>query len=222
MFPFMMTVSLLGVIIDISRSSDYNEYIQKINADNLELETLKRILPKEKLNKLNRDKSKYRLPTKYLFNQLYQVDDQQQLNNLSEYIKTYRRLGRNFDILYESYKNNTLKEYLQEYNFNLSKEEYEILVNYIKEKGPSTISRKKIGCIVGIIYINLQKNKYKNDKSNTKEEIINYFKDRNAISLDTGIKVKELPKEILNNPNLLFMVKDKILKLEKGKYFLNK
>lgn len=144
MFPLMLLTSLLGVIIDIARYSDYNEYIQKLNADNLELETLKRILPKEreKLNKLNLDKSKSN--TKYKANFLYQVGDQQQLNDLSEYMKSYRTLGRILSKLYEAYQNNTLKELLREYGFNLNKEEYEILLNYIKEKGPSVVSNKKM------------------------------------------------------------------------------
>ena len=145
MFPLLMIVSLLGVIIDIARSSDYNEYIQKINADNLELETLKRILSKEKekLNKLNQNKTKHRLPAKYEFNKLYSIDDQQQLNNLNECIKNYRRLGKSLPILYEAYKKNTLNKLLQEYGFNLSKEEYGILVDYIKEKENILVPRKK-------------------------------------------------------------------------------
>lgn len=144
-FPFVGLISLLGVIIDIARNSDYNEHIKKISADNLELEILRKILSKEieKLNKLNQNKTKHRLSAKYEFNKLYSIDDQQQLNNLNECIKNYRRLGRSLPILYEAYKKNTLNKLLQEYGFNLSKEEYGILVDYIKEKENILVPRKK-------------------------------------------------------------------------------
>ncbi|MDO4283150.1 MAG: hypothetical protein Q4D02_05870 [Clostridia bacterium] len=77
-------------------------------------------------------------------------------------------------------------------------------------------------CIVGIIYMILIKNKYKNDTSSSKEDIIKYFKDNNITNLENGIKTKELPKEIAKNPYLLMMVQDKTLTFKKGKYYLNK
>ena len=63
--------------------------------------------------------------------------------------------------------------------------------------------------------------KYKNDNSTTKEEIINYFKEQQANSVESGIKTKDLPIEIAKNPYLLMMVKDKTLVFKKGKYYLN-
>lgn len=77
-------------------------------------------------------------------------------------------------------------------------------------------------CIVGIIYMILIKNKYKNDTSSSKEDIIKYFKDNNITNLENGIKTKELPKEIAKNPYLLMMVQDKTLTFKKGRYYLNK
>ncbi len=78
-------------------------------------------------------------------------------------------------------------------------------------------------CVVGIIYIILIKNKYQNDKASLlKENIIKYFQDNNITSLETGIKTKDLPKEIAKNPYLLMMVQDKTLIFKKGKYYLNK
>lgn len=76
-------------------------------------------------------------------------------------------------------------------------------------------------CIVGIIYIILLKNKYQNDTSFTKENIIKYFKDNNITSLERGIKPKDLPRKIIKNPYLLMMVQDKTLSFKKGKYYLN-
>ena len=78
-------------------------------------------------------------------------------------------------------------------------------------------------CIVGIIYIVILKNRYKNNKTSlSKENIIKYFQDNNITSLEKGIKAKDLPKEIVRNPYLLMMVQDKTLIFQKGKYYLNK
>jgi len=65
-------------------------------------------------------------------------------------------------------------------------------------------------------------NKYKNDTSSSKEDIIKYFEDNNATSLENGIKTKDLPESIAKNPYRLMMVKDKTLEFKKGKYYLNK
>ena len=78
-------------------------------------------------------------------------------------------------------------------------------------------------CVVGIIYIVILKNRYKNDKTSlSKENIIKYFQDNNITSLEKGIKTKDLPKEVVRNPYLLMMVQDKTLIFQKGKYYLNK
>lgn len=74
-------------------------------------------------------------------------------------------------------------------------------------------------CLFGIIYINRIKKNY--DDSSSREDIIKYFKDKNAISVEAGIKTKDLPKGIAKDPNLLMMIKDGTLKFEKFKYFLN-
>lgn len=77
-------------------------------------------------------------------------------------------------------------------------------------------------CLAGIIYMIRMNNKYKNDTSSTKEDIIKYFEDNKAINLENGIKTKDLPTSIAKNPYRLMMVKDKTLIFEKGKYYLNK
>ena len=78
-------------------------------------------------------------------------------------------------------------------------------------------------CIVGIIYLILLNSKYKKDKTSiSKENIIKYFQDNNITSLENGIKVKDLPKEIARSNYLLMMVQDKTLIFKKGKYYLNK
>lgn len=77
-------------------------------------------------------------------------------------------------------------------------------------------------CVVGIIYVILIKNKYKNDISSSKEDIIKYFKDNNITNFENGIKTRELPKEIAKNPYLLMMIQDKTLSFKRGKYYLNK
>lgn len=74
-------------------------------------------------------------------------------------------------------------------------------------------------CLFGICYINKVKKNYENFTN--KEEIIKYFKDNGAINVDTGIKTKNLPKEIAKSPDLLMMVQDGTLKFKKFKYFLN-
>lgn len=79
-----------------------------------------------------------------------------------------------------------------------------------------------IVCVSGALYMIRMNSKYKNDTSTSKEDIIKYFKDNNAINLENGIKIKELPKDIAKNPYLLMMVQDKTLSFKKGKYYLNK
>lgn len=76
-------------------------------------------------------------------------------------------------------------------------------------------------CLGGIIYLYMLNKKYKDDSSVTKDDIIKYFKEQNATNLENGIKVKELPKNIIKNPYLLMMVKDNTLRFEKGKYYLS-
>lgn len=76
-------------------------------------------------------------------------------------------------------------------------------------------------CIAGMTYIAIKDRKYQNDTSSTKEEIIKYFKEQNATNIENGIKTKDLPEYISKNSYLLLMVKDKTLKFEKGKYYLN-
>ena len=78
-----------------------------------------------------------------------------------------------------------------------------------------------IFCLGGILYLVTMNKKYKNDDSTTKEEIIQYFKDQQADSVESGIKTKDLPITIAKNPYLLMMVKDKTLIFKKGKYYLN-
>lgn len=76
-------------------------------------------------------------------------------------------------------------------------------------------------CLASILYIIKMNTKYKNDTTSTKEDIINYFKKQQALNIENGIKIKDLPKEIAKNPYLLMMVKDKTLNFKKGKYYLN-
>lgn len=76
-------------------------------------------------------------------------------------------------------------------------------------------------CISGLFYLIRMNIQYKNDSSTTREEILNYFKKYQATSLDTGIKIKDLPKDIAKNPYLLMMVQDKTLIFKKGRYYLN-
>lgn len=75
-------------------------------------------------------------------------------------------------------------------------------------------------CLGSILYLVKMNTKYKNDNPSSKEEIIQYFKEQQAISVESGIKTKDLPVEIAKNPYLLMMVKDKTLMFKKGKYYL--
>lgn len=59
------------------------------------------------------------------------------------------------------------------------------------------------------------------DASSSREEIINYFKEQKAFSVETGIKIKDLPDHIARDENLIMMAGDRTLKFKKGKYFLN-
>ncbi len=76
-------------------------------------------------------------------------------------------------------------------------------------------------CLGGSLYLLKMNKKYQNDNSESKEEIIDYFKKHHADSVENGIKIKDLPKNIAKNPYLLMMVKDKTLIFKNGKYYLN-
>lgn len=73
-----------------------------------------------------------------------------------------------------------------------------------------------------LIYMINMKNKYKKDATSSKEDIIKYFEDNNATSVENGIKTKKLPIEIAKNSYLLIMIQDKTLTFKKGKYYLNR
>lgn len=75
-------------------------------------------------------------------------------------------------------------------------------------------------CVIGIIYM-IRTNKKYHDDTSGREEIIKYFKDKGAISVEVGIRIKELPIEIAKSNYLLLMVKDKTLIFKSGKYYLN-
>ena len=76
-------------------------------------------------------------------------------------------------------------------------------------------------CLGGILYIIRLNKRYKNDNSETKDDIINYFRQQQAIDIESGIKIKDLPRNIANNPYLLIMGKDKTLIFKNKKYYLN-
>ncbi|MBE5820835.1 MAG: hypothetical protein E7310_08590 [Clostridiales bacterium] len=75
--------------------------------------------------------------------------------------------------------------------------------------------------LVGILYLFRLKAKYKNEGAATRDEIIAYFKEKEATSIETGIRIKDLPLNISRNNYLLMMVKDNTLSFKKGKYYLN-
>lgn len=74
----------------------------------------------------------------------------------------------------------------------------------------------------GLLYMVNMKNKYKNDTSTTKEDIIKYFNDNDATNVENGIKTKDLPPFIAKSPYRILMIQDKTLLFRKGKYYLNK
>ncbi len=76
-------------------------------------------------------------------------------------------------------------------------------------------------CVGGILYLALSKKKYRQDNSGSKEQIIQYFKEKNATNVENGIHTKDLPEFIAKSSYLLLMVQDKTLLFKKGKYFLN-
>lgn len=76
-------------------------------------------------------------------------------------------------------------------------------------------------CVGGILYLTLSKKKYRKDTSGSKEEIIQYFKEKSATSVETGIHTKDLPEFIAKSSYRLLMVQDKTLLFKKGKYYLN-
>ena len=74
-------------------------------------------------------------------------------------------------------------------------------------------------CLCGILYFS--KMRKSQDASSSREEIINYFKEQKAFSVESGIKIKDLPEHIAKDENLIMMAGDKTMKFKKGKYFLN-
>lgn len=75
-------------------------------------------------------------------------------------------------------------------------------------------------CLSGIFYVVKVNKKYQGDSSG-REEIIKYFREKDAVSVETVIKIKDLPIEIAKSNYLLLMVKDKTLIFKSGKYYLN-
>ncbi len=74
-------------------------------------------------------------------------------------------------------------------------------------------------CLCSLLYFRRMRKSY--DASSSREEIINYFKEHGAVSVESGIKIKDLPEHIAKDPNLLMMAGDRTLKFKRGKYYLN-
>ncbi len=74
-------------------------------------------------------------------------------------------------------------------------------------------------CLCGLLYFSKMRKSY--GTSSSREEIINYFKEQKAFSVETGIKIKDLPEHIAKDENLIMMAGDRTLKFKKGKYYLN-
>ena len=73
----------------------------------------------------------------------------------------------------------------------------------------------------GILYLFRLKSKYKSEGAVTRDEIIAYFKEKQANSIETGIRIKDLPLNISRSNYLMMLLKDNILSFKKGKYYLN-
>lgn len=74
-------------------------------------------------------------------------------------------------------------------------------------------------CLCGILYFGKMRKSH--EASSSREEIIRYFEEQKAFSVETGIKIKDLPEHIAKDENLIMMAGDRTLKFKKGKYFLN-
>lgn len=141
-------VTLLpGICLDVSSVFQIKNNKQNYNANVAELATLKRILPREKalLKQLNSEKKilpqakqapySYNMPIK-------KINDQKCLNELNDYLEFYRLVGIDLPKLYKLYLDGYLDCFFKETGYEFSEEEYKILVDYIKENGPSTILKK--------------------------------------------------------------------------------
>lgn len=76
-----------------------------------------------------------------------------------------------------------------------------------------------LALLCGVQFMRMRKTS-ENDTAG-REAIIDYFKEQQAFSVETGIKIKDLPREIAESQNLLMMAADRTLKFKKGKYYLN-
>ena len=78
-----------------------------------------------------------------------------------------------------------------------------------------------VWCIVGIIWIQAMKRKYRENGGAYRAEVIAYFKSRNAVNYATGIDNRDIPQEMRKNKFFNFLVQDKTLILERGRFYLN-
>ena len=53
------------------------------------------------------------------------------------------------------------------------------------------------------------------------KRLLTILKSRKLFSVETGIKIKDLPEHIAKDENLIMMAGDRTLKFKKGKYYLN-
>ena len=144
---FYLVTLLLSICFDVSSVFQIKNTKQNYNANVAELTTLKRILPEEKVLLNQLDSEKKILPqtkqVQYCYNMsLEKINDQKCLNELNDYLEFYRLVGIGLPKLYRLYLDGSLDLFFKEIGYEFSEEEYKIVVDYIKENGPSTVLKK--------------------------------------------------------------------------------
>lgn len=137
----LSTLSLLpiGVGTELILYNEYKNSLKREKGINSELDFLKEQIVKEKesLDDLKLDRTRNNENTDF---RTVKVDDLQQLKVLRDYLNLYYNLGFNGEKYYQYYQDGKLDEKLQKYYSDTG---IQLAKEYIEEKGPSLVLRRK-------------------------------------------------------------------------------
>lgn len=137
--PFSTMAIAFGAMMEVSEYKEYKKNLNKENGINSELEFLKKKIEveKENLKKLIKEKP---IKNEKVDFRIVDVDDSKQLETLKQYSKLYFNLGYNGEKYYQYYQEGNLEKELEN---NYNEEEIRLVKEYIEEKGPSLILKRK-------------------------------------------------------------------------------
>ena len=128
-----------GALIEFGMYRQHKDSLKKEKGVNSELEFLQKQIVEEKqaLEDLKKEKKRDEEDKEF---RVVEVDDKQQLQALKSYLSLYFDLGYNVEKYFRYYQQSKLDEKLRKYYTDRG---LEVAKEYLKEKGPTLVKKKK-------------------------------------------------------------------------------